>query len=75
MLFSRVPWTVRLLGLLLCPIAGGAMAVLHHVAPGSRLFEFACGYAFGMLACLLLGAWLHFSAGHDLTGRRTDTGT
>jgi hypothetical protein len=68
--FAQTSWATRLIGLVLCPVAGGVITVLRHLAPGSQLHEFACGYAFGLVACLTLGAWLHFSAGRDFLGRR-----
>jgi hypothetical protein len=61
MLFSRVPWRTRLVGLLLCPIAGGVISVIQHFNGASRMLDFAGGYAFGLVACLLLGGWLHFA--------------
>ena len=72
MRFSHTSWTTRLLGLLLCPIAGAVIGVVRHMPSSSRLLDFACGYAFGVVACLLLGTWLHLSDGHDLLGRPTD---
>jgi hypothetical protein len=68
--FSQAPWTIRLVALLLCPVAGGAISVIRHLTAGPGLVEFAYGYAFGLVACLLLGAWLHISDGHDVLGRR-----
>ena len=67
--FAATSRATRLIGLLLCPAAGGVITVVRHLAPGSQLHEFACGYAFGLAACLALGAWLHFSSGSDLLGR------
>jgi hypothetical protein len=67
--YSQTTWTTRLLGLLLCPLAGALIAVIRHLPGPSMATDFACGYAFGFVACLLLGIWLHVSAGHDLLGR------
>jgi hypothetical protein len=62
-LFSQVPWATRLIGLLVCPVAGGVISVVHHFAGPSTVADFAGGYAFGLVACLLLGGWLHFARG------------
>ena len=72
MLFSQTTWTTRLVGLVLCPIAGGVISVIRDVTAGPHLLDFACGYAFGVVACALLGTWLHLSDGHDFLGRRLD---
>ena len=73
MRFSQTTWTTRLVALVLCPVAGGVINVLRHLTTGSGLVQFVSGYAFAMLACALLGGWLHFSDGHDLLGRRVNS--